>query len=948
VSRAPLTVQRIAVETPSFGDFLVSAKTPFVLDSTASREVTITFSPQMVGARSAHLDIVTDGVQQLTVLALSGTGVLGEALFHPASLDFGDVGVGSSSTLPITFTSSATDPAYIQVGTPQGADGTFFSESTSGAITIPANSTLVVNVTFRPERTGPFNSYITAQPCPSCQTQSVPITGNGIAADLTVAPNPVTFPMMEPGQKATQTVVVTNHGTRRATISPAVLGPGSDSSFSVGASAPVVLAQNDTVSFIVTWAPVQTNAVSASLRIPTDDTGTPVLIVPISGEAIGPAINVAPPALGFPQMAAGLSVLKDIAVQNIGLDPNNTLPLVISSVTITPGPFTIDFPAPPISLEPGRETHVNVTYTPTMRSTDTATITILSNDPVHPTVTVPVTGSAKPAVPCTYTVVPPNLDFGSVIVGANVELDFQLQNTSGYACTFANLGLTPTSSTAFAVTGFSSRTIDPGQSMTIPVEFSPTSGATFTGTITFQADSTTAPVGNVALTGSGAPGCFTVQPQTLDFGQVGLMCGAPQRQVQLANSCPVTVNVSKSYVGPGPSKAYSVAAASAGAITLAPGQTALVSVIYTPTSVGTDTNALYVQTDFQPAPYLVPLTGQTVAVPSNTDTFTEPPIQQVDVLWIIDNSGSMSNKQAQLAANASRFIQKAVSSGMDFHVAVTTTGITPFTGGIAQCPGGANGGEAGRFFPVDNSSPRILTPQTPNVEQVFAKDAIVGICHYIEEGMTAMYDALSPPLVNDTQAPGSPWPSDGNAGFLRSTARLYVIWVTDEDDMVPSATSPIGKVPNPTPVQYYVSFLEGLKPGRPDMVGASAIIGLPGSCGGDIDGVGTRYIDFVEQVGGEIEDVCSADWSAVIDAVANDAFSQQLDFPLSEDALGRNVTVTVNGVTVPATSPSGQVNWTFNPTIGNYGAVVFTSNDPPGPNAVVTITYNTPCPMTVP
>jgi hypothetical protein len=135
------------------------------------------------------------------------------------------------------------------------------------------------------------------------------------------------------------------------------------------------------------------------------------------------------------------------------------------------------------------------------------------------------------------------------------------------------------------------------------------------------------------------------------------------------------------------------------------------------------------------------------------------------------------------------------------------------SGGWAVCPGGGEGGENGRFFPVDGSSPRIITPTTPSAASVFARNTQVGVCHWNEQGLEAMYRALSNPLVFSSDDPRTPLAGDGNDGFLREEAKLAIIAITDEEDF------------SPQPVAAYETFLRELKGGDSTKVIFSAIAG---------------------------------------------------------------------------------------------------------------------------
>src|SRR2546423_6070094 len=96
------------------------------------------------------------------------------------------------------------------------------------------------------------------------------------------------------------------------------------------------------------------------------------------------------------------------------------------------------------------------------------------------------------------------------------------------------------------------------------------------------------------------------------------------------------------------------------------------------------------------------------------------------MLIVIDNSGSMDDEQKALAANLDHLWNRIALANADFHIAITSTGMEPYTQGWTQCPGGANGGEAGRLFPGDNSRPRLLTPPPPNRQDVVFPHTSVG------------------------------------------------------------------------------------------------------------------------------------------------------------------------------------------------------------------------------
>jgi len=247
---------------------------------------------------------------------------------------------------------------------------------------------------------------------------------------------------------------------------------------------------------------------------------------------------------------------------------------------------------------------------------------------------------------------------------------------------------------------------------------------------------------------------------------------------------------------------------------------------------------------------------------------------------------------------------------------VTTTGIQAESN---ACPGGARGGEAGRFFPVDGSRQRILTHQTPDLANKLQSNSQVGLCASVEQGFEAVRRALSDPLVGGADDPRTPAPNDGNAGFLRDEAALVVVFVGDEDDHSPDS------------VDTYVRFLQNKKGEfQPQRMTIYAIAPTAAACS-TAGGAGTRYAEAATRTGGEVVSVCSPDYAPLLRNVANKAFSPQDRFPLSEQPDPGSVSVRVNGA--PVTS-----GWSYD---GTTNSVVFAPG--PAPGAKVEIAYRRAC-----
>ena len=66
---------------------------------------------------------------------------------------------------------------------------------------------------------------------------------------------------------------------------------------------------------------------------------------------------------------------------------------------------------------------------------------------------------------------------------------------------------------------------------------------------------------------------------------------------------------------------------------------------------------------------------QGIEAPINSDRIVQTTAAEVDVLFVIDNSGSMSDNQTKLGQNFPEFMKEFEGSGLDYHIGVITTDV---------------------------------------------------------------------------------------------------------------------------------------------------------------------------------------------------------------------------------------------------------------------------------
>lgn len=592
-----------------------------------------------------------------------------------------------------------------------------------------------------------------------------------------------------------------------------------------------------------------------------------------------------------------------------------------------------------VAEDPGARLELPVRLAPTGLGLKSWKVTIFSNDPDEPSVEVLVTAEVRAYPPCALSVSPLALSFGLIAPPAERTLEVAVRNRgagAGDVCLVSGADLAPGSSEVFSLAGGPppSRELAPGEELRIPVRARPASAGSgvvpVTGALRLFVSSPSSPAAAVPLRASLGHGCLVISPRGLDFGTVQRDCSSPARTFSVYNVCAAGVTVTGFEMslaagqpagGPGCAGAapcpelFAVDTAGiAPSTVIAPGAApATFSLKYHPIDLGADTGAftLHLSQGGVAVDEVLVLQGEGAASGANTDVFSSSS-GKADVLLVIDDSCSMSDRQGALAANAGAFFKYANAQGIDWQVGVTTTDMSS---PLRQ----------GRLV-GDSSNPKVLTPVTPNVLSLFASKVNVGINGSATEvSAAAATAALTPPLIGAE-----------NAGLVRPDASLGVVILTDARDQ------------SPQPVSYYVSALLGVKGGqRADLFSYSALVptlgAAPSGCSYD-DGSAASYPfhqQMVGALGGMIGEVCSAADPLVIEALGTRAFRTNGSYSLTAfPDTSQPITLQLDGVAVPAVDGSGVTLWSYDAVTNSVG---FTPASKPGQGQTVQIDYQVAC-----
>jgi hypothetical protein len=433
----------------------------------------------------------------------------------------------------------------------------------------------------------------------------------------------------------------------------------------------------------------------------------------------------------------------------------------------------------------------------------------------------------------------------------------------------------------FTLSQLSVSTLEPGDSTELAVTYNPDTYQSNNDVVSILSNDEDEPDTRVPIGGSGDAPVIEVSPEYYDFGAIYLGCddtleviienvgntSLEINDIEYFATVPVDFGLSDYEYEHGPLP-----------WAMAPGESISLIVDYIPLDILDDSAYIEISSNDPMTPVA---TADHDAIGDYesyvVDNFEQDGMATTDILFVIDNSGSMYSNQVNFKNNFDSFIAVFSSAGVDYQIAFITTDSEHFVNGTVVTSASAD----------------------PITEVGDIVDSIGTTGSPMERGLHYSYLATQP---------------GGDAGigssFLRTDAKLAVIYVSDEPDWSTAyvTTSEVS------------SHLAGLKSSS-SMVTAHAVAGdYPSGCstnGGAQFGDG--YYDVVNDLGGTFMSICASDWGTQMDTLARETMAL-MDFPLSGEPIEDTIEVYVDGAISADwtySSSSNSVTFTVAPADGS-------------------------------
>jgi hypothetical protein len=521
-----------------------------------------------------------------------------------------------------------------------------------------------------------LSAMVGCQGFSSGKTSSQTTQQGTVPGDLTTAPASLTFGNVAVGSTQLQSETVSNTGGSTLTISQAAV---SDPNFSIsGLNLPVTLAAGASTTFNLVFAPQSAAAASGTVALTNDGSNATVNIA-VSGTGVAAgALTATPTSLSFGSVQVGQSQSSTETLNNTGGED-----LTITQATLTAAGYSDTGLTLPLTVPAGQSVSFPVQFSPTAAGASNGLLSLTVSG-ANATFDIALSGTGVTAA--TLVATPASLSFGSIDLGQSQTLTETLNNSGGENLTITQASVT---GAGFSYSGLNlPLTLVPGQSSTFGVVFSPVAGGVSSGTLSLTLSGSSTPF-TIPLAGTGvSPGILAASPATLTFSNVQL--GKSQTQtVSISNTGGSNTTISQDSVA---GSGFSISGLST-PLTLAPGQSASLSVTFTPQILGTVSGSVAIASDASNSNLTIALTGTAAGSPQGQLSVSPTTINVGSVT--VGTSGTATGTLSATGASVSISSVSVPSaeftvSGLNFPVLIAagksvnfTVTFTPQSSGVA-------------------------------------------------------------------------------------------------------------------------------------------------------------------------------------------------------------------------------------------------------------------------
>ncbi|QRN93350.1 choice-of-anchor D domain-containing protein [Archangium violaceum] len=539
---ATVMLQEPAVGGPFHIIYPAGAKAPFPIKQGSPFTFEVVFDPYREATETGTITISDpDGEVKTLTVDLGGRGTVAKLSILPASFAFNSQRVNvTSGVQAVTLKNEGNAPLYISqlfssddsvfkveapavFRTDYGQDG---GVTLDGGLTINPGQGEVVKVSFTPKTLGDVTGTLFIQSSSVTAWTNPPMTGRGVAGQISVKPSNVNFGEVAVDGTATaqQQVFIQNMGEASLTING--ISPPADRSFSVSGlsldGGTLTLGTGAEWPVTVTFKPAQRGSFFTSTVIQSDSFTQPMLPLPLSGTGVAAAVVLVPDTILFGQANVGTTTTQVLGINNPGEKTLVVSGIAFTDVEGSDAGVGLDFKTSMSSsqqtVDAGATLTVPIEFMPRQVGPREARAIIYSNARAADGGYAVAQLVGEGTVPG-LELKPGSLNFGDVLMGSPAEATLQITNTGNGPLVVKSVTLGGPDMGSFTVTAPpGAQTLARGASMSVIVTLTPSEERTFLANLLVATDNVDAPSVTVRLRGTGVRHQVSAEPSPLNFG----------------------------------------------------------------------------------------------------------------------------------------------------------------------------------------------------------------------------------------------------------------------------------------------------------------------------------------------------------------------------------------------------------------------------------------------
>ncbi|WP_435186440.1 choice-of-anchor D domain-containing protein [Halobellus sp. EA9] len=481
--------------------------------------VSVRATPTSTGTLTTTLNITTNRTDDVDPVTLEASGVAPSVtIASDLSGDFGEVGTSSSATQTITIQNDG--EATLVLDNISASGDAFQILGGQQTQSIGAGESTTLGVVFSPTAVESFSGTLSFDTNDAGQgTITRSLTGDGATATASISQSTVDFAAVEVDTTEEQELTLTNDGNAQLNVTQVTISGGDSSAFDVTGLGTPSLAPGASKSFNVSASPTVARSLTAQLRISTGQSTSDVNIS-LGATGVEPNVELSREQITFDRTRIGTSSSETVEIRNTGNVPLNVRDILLASNS---GQFSVNTENAVIPAKGSRT--VSITYTPASNVTAakqgtqrSATLTVRTNDTDQTSVDVSMTARSKT----------PDLEianvvrFGTLRVGQSTSQTLEVTNQPSATADISldSLTLLGPNANEFSVTTLGSSTLEPGDSSTIRITASPTTGGVKTASLLVTTNDPRQSRESVSLTNSRTVVIIRYGSVTFDYNGV--------------------------------------------------------------------------------------------------------------------------------------------------------------------------------------------------------------------------------------------------------------------------------------------------------------------------------------------------------------------------------------------------------------------------------------------